>query len=97
MTERAIQKLGETKEMLTKKQDLLEKKIDQELYIASEYGKTNKRAAIQALKRKKIYDRQMQQIDGILISIEQYHVTWPWTSPAQTLSSWKPWVRSLGL
>jgi charged multivesicular body protein 4 len=74
MTERAIQKLGETKEMLTKKQDLLEKKIDQELYIASEYGKTNKRAAIQALKRKKIYDRQMQQIDGILISIEQYHV-----------------------
>ena len=49
----AIQKLRETEEMLMKKQDFLEKKIEQEVTTAKKNAKTNKRAALQALKRKK--------------------------------------------
>lgn len=39
----AIQKLRETEEMLAKKQDFLEKKIDAELLIAKKNGTKNKR------------------------------------------------------
>merc|ERR1711973_1011199 len=56
--------------MLMKKQDFLEKKIDTEVATARKNAKTNKRAALQALKRKKRYDSQLQQIDGTLSTIE---------------------------
>lgn len=39
----AIQKLRETEEMLSKKQEFLEKKIEQELQIAKKNGTKNKR------------------------------------------------------
>ena len=42
-TGQAIQKLRETEEMLIKKQEYLEKKIDQELDIAKKNGTKNKR------------------------------------------------------
>lgn len=66
----AIQKLRETEEMLQKKSDFLEKKIEQEIAIAKKNGTKNKRAALQALKRKKRYEKQLQQIDGTLSTIE---------------------------
>ncbi|CAF95754.1 unnamed protein product, partial [Tetraodon nigroviridis] len=66
----AIQRLRETEEMLTKKQEFLEKKIDQELLTAKKNGTKNKRAALQALKRKKRYEQQLNQIDGTLSTIE---------------------------
>ncbi|XP_026068848.1 charged multivesicular body protein 4b-like [Carassius auratus] len=66
----AIQRLRETEEMLTKKQEFLEKKIDQELVTAKRNGTKNKRAALQALKRKKRYEKQLTQIDGTLSTIE---------------------------
>merc|ERR1712025_1322621 len=69
-TGEAIQKLRETEDMLMKKQDFLEKKIEQEVSAAKKNAKTNKRAALQALKRKKRYDKQLQQIDGTLSTIE---------------------------
>jgi len=69
-TGEAIQKLRETEEMLIKKQDFLEKKITEEVTTARKNAKTNKRAALQALKRKKRYDNQLQQIDGTLSTIE---------------------------
>jgi len=52
-TGEAIQKLRETEDMLNKKQEFLEKKIESELAIARKNAKTNKRAALVALKRKK--------------------------------------------
>lgn len=70
-TGEAIQKLRDTEEMLTKKQDFLEKKVDAEIAIARKNAKTNKRVALQALKRKKRYDNQLKQIDGTLTTIEQ--------------------------
>lgn len=42
-TEDAIQKLRTTEDLLIKKQDYLQKKIDQELEIAKKNGTTNKR------------------------------------------------------
>ena len=94
----AIQKLRETENMLIKKQEFLEKKIEIELDTARKNGTKNKRgtfkfvfstehmhscwldrftdlllsilAAIQALKRKKRYEKQLQQIDGTLSTIE---------------------------
>ncbi|KPP64280.1 charged multivesicular body protein 4b-like [Scleropages formosus] len=66
----AIQRLRETEEMLTKKQEFLEKKIEQELITAKKNGTKNKRAALQALKRKKRYEKQLAQIDGTLSTIE---------------------------
>ncbi|KRT80943.1 hypothetical protein AMK59_5631 [Oryctes borbonicus] len=69
-TGEAIQKLRETEDMLIKKQDFLEKKIEQEIVLAKQNASKNKRAAIQALKRKKRYEKQLQQIDGTLSTIE---------------------------
>lgn len=66
----AVQRLRETEEMLAKKQDFLEKKIDHELMTAKKNGTKNKRAALQALKRKKRYEQQLAQIDGTLSTIE---------------------------
>uniref|UniRef100_A0A6B2EDY8 Uncharacterized protein n=1 Tax=Phlebotomus kandelakii TaxID=1109342 RepID=A0A6B2EDY8_9DIPT len=69
-TGEAIQKLRETENMLIKKQEFLESKIEGELDIARKNGTKNKRVAIQALKRKKKYEKQLQQIDGTLSTIE---------------------------
>uniref|UniRef100_A0A5F8H1R5 Charged multivesicular body protein 4B n=1 Tax=Monodelphis domestica TaxID=13616 RepID=A0A5F8H1R5_MONDO len=66
----AIQRLRDTEEMLSKKQEFLEKKIEQELASAKKHGTKNKRAALQALKRKKRYEKQLAQIDGTLSTIE---------------------------
>lgn len=56
--------------MLEKKQEYLEKKIVSELGIARKNGTKNKRVALAALKRKKRYEQQLQQIDGTLTTIE---------------------------
>lgn len=69
-TGQAIQKLRETEEMLNKKQAFLEKKIEQEIQLAKQNASKNKRLAIQALKRKKRYEKQLQQIDGTLTTLE---------------------------
>lgn len=69
-TAEAIKKLRETEEMLQKKQAYLEDKITKELIIAKKEVSKNKRAAVQALKRKNRYAKQLQQIDGTLSTIE---------------------------
>ncbi|XP_032407451.1 charged multivesicular body protein 4c [Xiphophorus hellerii] len=66
----AIHRLRETEEMLTKKQEYLEKRIEQEIATAKKHGTKNKRAALQALKRKKRLEQQLTQIDGTLSTIE---------------------------
>ena len=39
--------------------------------IARKNAKTNKRAALQAIKRKKRFEKQLGQIDGTLTTLEQ--------------------------
>ncbi len=50
--------------MLHKKQEYLEKKQTEELDIIKKNGTKNKRVSLQALKRKKRIDKQLEQIDG---------------------------------
>jgi len=66
----AIQKLRETETTLYKKQEYLEEKIQSELSLAKKHGTKNKRAALQALKKKKTYEKQLTQLDGTLSTIE---------------------------
>ncbi|XP_005150888.2 charged multivesicular body protein 4c [Melopsittacus undulatus] len=66
----ALARLRETEEMLSKKQVYLETRIERELALARQHGTKNKRAALQALKRKKRYEKQLSQIDGTLSTIE---------------------------
>ncbi|OQV16566.1 putative Charged multivesicular body protein 4b [Hypsibius exemplaris] len=66
----AIQQLRTTEEMLNKKSEFLEKKVEQELSNAKRHGTKNKRLAIAALKRKKRFEKQLLQIDGTLSTIE---------------------------
>lgn len=66
----ALSRLRETEEMLGKKQDYLESRIQRELALARTHGQRNKRAALQALKRKKRLEKQLAQIDGTLSTIE---------------------------
>ena len=49
-------------DMLTKKNEFLEKKIEEELNAARKHGTKNKRAAMNALKRKKRLEKQQEQI-----------------------------------
>lgn len=56
--------------MLEKKQEHLEKKINAENATAKKYAKTNKRLALQALKRRKRLEKQLNQIDGTLSTLE---------------------------
>jgi len=69
-TMEAIDKLGKTEDMLQKKSEFLEKKIEGELQKARKAGTKNKRVALNALKKKKQYEKQLQQIDGTLSSVE---------------------------
>lgn len=66
----AIQKLRETEDMLTKKADFLEKRIEQELASAKKHGTKNKRAALNALKRKKRLEKQQEQIGKFTSTVE---------------------------
>lgn len=68
--EEAIQRLKETEEMLGKKSEYLEKKVQDELATARRHGTKNKRLALTALKRKKRYEKQLAQVDGTLSNIE---------------------------
>ncbi|XP_042536607.1 charged multivesicular body protein 4c [Dipodomys spectabilis] len=66
----ALARLRETEEMLGKKQEYLETRIQRELALAKKHGTKDKRAALQALKRKKRFEKQLTQLDGTLSTIE---------------------------
>lgn len=56
--------LRNVEQMLLKKQDFLEEKIKKELEIIKTNGTVNKRASLAALKRKKRFEKQQEQLDG---------------------------------
>lgn len=66
----AIQKIRDVEDLLSKKSQYLEKKIEDELNVARKNGTKNKRIALQALKRKKRYEEQLTKIDGTLTTLE---------------------------
>ncbi|KAI9173149.1 ESCRT-III subunit protein snf7 [Blastocladiella emersonii ATCC 22665] len=66
----AIIRLRETLDMLEKRERYLQTKIDNELKTAKANATNNKRAALMALKRKKMYETQIEKISGARMTIE---------------------------
>ncbi|KAL3825229.1 hypothetical protein ACJIZ3_021258 [Penstemon smallii] len=65
-----LDKLNETLEMLEKKENVLQKKAYAEVEKAKNYTKAkNKRAAIQCLKRKRLYEEQIGQLANFQLRI----------------------------
>ncbi|VFQ63021.1 unnamed protein product [Cuscuta campestris] len=65
-----LDKLNETLDMLEKKEKVLQKKASAEVEKAKEFTKVkNKRAAIQCLKRKKLYEHQIEQLGNFQLRI----------------------------
>nr|GMD60563.1 vacuolar protein sorting-associated protein 32 homolog 2 [Ipomoea batatas] len=66
----SIEKLNETLEMLEKKEKVLQKKASAEVEKAKEFTRAkNKRAAIQCLKRKRLYEQQIEQLGNFQLRI----------------------------
>ena len=68
--ESAVTKLRDTQLMLEKKSAFIETQIAKQTEIARKNGTTNKKVAIEALKRKKRLEKQLQQVDGTLSTVE---------------------------
>ena len=68
--EEVMQKLKQTEMMLEKKQEYLDLKYDEENATARKHLRTNKRLALQALKRRKRVEEQLRKIDGALTILE---------------------------
>ncbi|KAM7274904.1 hypothetical protein ACFE04_016770 [Oxalis oulophora] len=65
-----LDKLNETLDMLEKKEKVLLKKVSAEVERAKEFAKSrNKRAAIQCLKRKRLYEQQIEQLGNFQLRI----------------------------
>ncbi|XP_057849380.1 vacuolar protein sorting-associated protein 32 homolog 2 isoform X1 [Cryptomeria japonica] len=65
-----LDKLNETLEMLEKKEGVLQKRIAAEIEKAKEFTRAkNKRAAIQCLKRKRLYEVQVEQLGNFQLRI----------------------------
>ncbi|XP_071705047.1 vacuolar protein sorting-associated protein 32 homolog 1-like [Rutidosis leptorrhynchoides] len=65
-----LEKLNETLEMLEKKEKVLLKKASAEVDKAKEFTRAkNKRAAIQCLKRKRLYEQQVEQLGNFQLRI----------------------------
>ncbi|KAJ9565467.1 hypothetical protein OSB04_001433 [Centaurea solstitialis] len=65
-----LDKLNETLEMLEKKEKVLLKKASAEVEKAKDYTRAkNKRAAIQCLKRKKLYEQQIEQLGNFQLRV----------------------------
>ncbi|KAA8534886.1 hypothetical protein F0562_029898 [Nyssa sinensis] len=65
-----IDKLNETLEMLEKKERVLIKKATTEVEKAKEYTRAkNKKAAIQCLKKKRLYEQQIEQLGNFQLRI----------------------------
>lgn len=68
----AVDKLKDTLEMLDKREALLMKKIDNELQKARELNRQgNKRAALQCLKRKKLYESQQEVVANQQLKLQE--------------------------
>mmetsp|Transcript_22379 Transcript_22379/g.38220 ORF Transcript_22379/g.38220 Transcript_22379/m.38220 type:complete len:216 (-) Transcript_22379:97-744(-) len=71
----SIRKLQGALEMLEKREDFLQKKIQNELRTAKKNAVTNKRAAMMALKRKATYEGEIEKLSGARLTIEQQLMT----------------------
>eukprot|EP01092_Planopodium_desertum_P014236 TRINITY_DN7120_c0_g1_i1.p1 TRINITY_DN7120_c0_g1~~TRINITY_DN7120_c0_g1_i1.p1 ORF type:complete len:218 (-),score=28.43 TRINITY_DN7120_c0_g1_i1:104-757(-) len=69
--QQSIEKLRETISMLEKRAAHLKKKADDETLKAKAAAGKNKKLALQHLKRKKLYQSQVDKIEGSMMTLEQ--------------------------
>lgn len=84
-----IQRLTETEEQLEKRKALLEKRVEAELNKAREFTKQQKKPqALQCLKKKKLLETQVQQLDNMIMRvIEQRNMLEGQRTTVEVLSS----------
>ncbi|GAA0167270.1 membrane traffic protein [Lithospermum erythrorhizon] len=71
-----LEKLNETLEMLEKKENVLQKKAAAEVEKAKQFtGAKNKRAAIQCLKKKRLYEQQIEHLGNFQLRIHDQMLT----------------------
>ncbi|KAL7072639.1 hypothetical protein ACQ4LE_007835 [Meloidogyne hapla] len=68
-TQGALQDIASMEDMLIKKQEFISKQIEESIATARKHATTNKRLALKALKEKKVYEKNFEQIEGILNTI----------------------------
>ncbi|KAI1709691.1 snf7 domain-containing protein [Ditylenchus destructor] len=68
-TDSAIHKLRDMDDLLTKKQDFIERQIKIETAKARSHGTQNKRLALQALRRKRLLEGQLDNTDKFLNNV----------------------------
>jgi len=56
--------------MLNERTEFLERRIEEQIQKAKKYGLANKEAALEALKCKKMLERQLQKVEGTLTTAE---------------------------
>nr|XP_033491932.1 charged multivesicular body protein 4b-like [Epinephelus lanceolatus] len=65
--------LPDREELLMKKRDYLKKKIEQELLFAKKNCRKNRKVALQALRRKKWYEKHLKDIDCTVQAMRSTH------------------------
>ena len=66
----SLQKMREAMDNLEKRETYLQQKHDYETEIARKNARSNKRVAMQALKRRKTYEQQMERISNARMNLE---------------------------
>ncbi|XP_070686693.1 charged multivesicular body protein 4b-like [Pempheris klunzingeri] len=66
-------KFTERGESLSKKKEFLKKKIDQELLFIKKHSRKNRRVALQALRRKKWYEKHLKYIECAFNAMRSAH------------------------
>ncbi len=66
--------LAENIALLEKKQEHLQGKISHETATARKNASTNKRAALAALKRKKLYENQCNKLQDTIVTLQQQEI-----------------------
>ena len=66
--------LAENIALLEKKQEHLQAKITSETTTARKNASTNKRAALAALKRKKLYENQCNKLQDTIVTLQQQEI-----------------------
>lgn len=70
LLEESLRTLDGTSKLVEKRHTDLELKIEQQTRIARENARTNRKKALLALKKKKLYEKNLGQLEGSLLTLE---------------------------
>mmetsp|Transcript_713 Transcript_713/g.1917 ORF Transcript_713/g.1917 Transcript_713/m.1917 type:complete len:233 (+) Transcript_713:151-849(+) len=75
-TKAAMEKVNDTLETISKREDHVQRKMDNELKQAKDFNaKGKKREALQCIKRKKMYEKQLESLSNTKMTLENQKLT----------------------